>query len=191
MWERTAQARPGRIDIFNAFSEELASLNCEAPEILELGSGPGFLAAHFMDALPNLRITLLDFSDAMHELARRRLSNRLERVQFITRDFRDSAWNSELADFDAVITNQSAHELRHKRYAEGFHAQAKNLLRPGAPYLMSDHFLGDGGLGNDKLYLTIDEHRQALTNAAYNDVRQVISTGSLVMYRAELAKDCH
>ena len=74
-WERTAQARPGRAEIFETFSRELQRLGNGNLVVLDLGSGPGFLAAHLLDVMPNLQLTLLDFSAAMHDLARQRLGS--------------------------------------------------------------------------------------------------------------------
>jgi trans-aconitate methyltransferase len=48
-WAATAEQRPGRN---------------------ELGSGPGFLAERLLRRLPDAHYTALDFSPAMHELAR-------------------------------------------------------------------------------------------------------------------------
>lgn len=47
-WERTAPARPGRAEVFEAFGRELAALGKRPLAVLELGSGPGFLAAYLM-----------------------------------------------------------------------------------------------------------------------------------------------
>lgn len=56
-WERTAQARLGRAQIFAAFADELKKINKQQLEVLELGSGPAFLAAYLFNALPSLRMT--------------------------------------------------------------------------------------------------------------------------------------
>lgn len=183
-WERTAQARLGRAQIFAAFADELKKINKQQLEVLELGSGPAFLAAYLFNALPSLRMTLLDFSSAMHDLARRRLHKDTGRARFVELNFKEAGWQEGLGTFDAVITNQAVHELRHKRYAVGLHTEVKKVLRPGAPYLVSDHFFGEGGLPNDQLYMTVAEHREALLKAGYLTVYQVASAGSLVMHRA-------
>ena len=179
-WEQTAQCRPGRVEVFDAITTQLQNIERDELNVLELGSGPGFLASHLIGALPNLRLTLLDFSDAMHELARSRLSHHMDRVRFVTRDFKESGWSAGLEKFEAVITNQAVHELRHKRHAAGLHFQVRNLLNTGAPYIVSDHFFGDDGLSNDKLYMTIDEHRHALLDAGFESVRLMTLSGSLV-----------
>ena len=183
-WERTAQERPGRMEIFQAFGRELSGLGKSDSAVLDLGSGPGFLAAHLLDALPAIRLTLLDFSAAMHELARARLELRATSAHFVERNFKEAGWSQGLGLFDAVITNQAVHELRHKKYASQLHAAVKEVLKPGGAYLVSDHFFGDGGLQNNLLYMTVAEQREALLTAGFSDVQMVAAAGSLVMHRA-------
>ena len=182
-WERKAPSRPGRASILRAFVSELHDLAANEFHVLELGSGPGFLAALLLEAFPSMRLTLLDFSYAMHDLARARIGE-TNRVQFVERSFKEPNWGDGLGPFNAIITNQAVHELRHKRYAQALHSQARKLLRPGAPYLVCDHWYGEGGMSDDQLYMDIPEQRHALESAGFRAVRQVIVAGSLVMHRA-------
>jgi SAM-dependent methyltransferase len=184
-WERTAQARPGRAEMFEAFSRELRRLGHD-PAVLDLGSGPGFLADHLLHVLPNLQLTLLDFSAPMHELARARLGPKASRVSFVERSFKDSDWPLGLGPFDVVVTNQAVHELRHKRYAPEIHAAVRKILKPGGTYLVSDHFFGDGGLHDQELYMTATEQREALLAARFSEVEKVAEFGSLIMHRASV-----
>ncbi len=183
-WERTAQARPGRAEIFQAFVRELLALGKSDLTVLELGSGPGFLAAHLLDALPALHLMLLDFSAAMHDLARARLGPRATHVHFVERNFKEAGWSRGLGSFDAVISNQAVHELRHKNHAARLHVEVKEILKPSGVFLVSDHFFGEGGLGNDQLYMAVGEQRNALLGAGFSAVVQVTTAGSLVMHRA-------
>jgi len=183
-WARKAQARPGRAEIFSAFVRELNGLRAGHATVLELGSGPGFLAERLLQALPELRLVLLDFSPAMHDLARSRLGALCASVTFVTRSFREPDWADGLGPFDAVVTNQAVHELRHKRHAAGLHYQVRGILKRGSPYLVADHFCGEGGMSNTQLYMSSDEQRQALASAGFADVARVAGRGSLVMHRA-------
>ena len=183
-WERTAQERPGRAEIFQAFGQQLLGLDRSDLAILELGSGPGFLAVHLLDTLPAARLTLLDFSAAMHDLARARIGPRATRARFVERSFKAPGWSRGLGRFDAVIANQAVHELRHKRHASRLHAEVKEVLVPGGVYLVSDHFLGEGGLLDDQLYMTVAEQQRALLRAGFSQVQKVAAAGSLVMHRA-------
>ncbi len=185
-WERTAQSRPERESVFRALAAELGGLKTNEPHVLELGSGPGFLAQILLHAIPDIRLTLLDFSPAMHELARARIGEAMSQVHFVERNFKDPNWTDGLGSFDAIITNQAVHELRHKRYAVALHSQVHKLLRPGTPYLVCDHFYGDGAMSDDQLYMTVAEQKHALEGAGFTDIHQVLLTGSLVMHRASL-----
>src|SRR5438876_6403236 len=88
-WERTAQERPGRVEIFQTIGRELLALGKSDLTVLELGSGPGFLAAYLLDTLPAVRLTLLDFSASMHNLALARLGSRATQVRFVERSFKE------------------------------------------------------------------------------------------------------
>jgi ubiquinone/menaquinone biosynthesis C-methylase UbiE len=89
-WEHTAmEKRPSRSEFFSTFANELMQREPPVFQVLELGSGPGFLASHLLSASPHLRMVLLDFSVAMHELARQRLVPMVSRVEFVDANFKD------------------------------------------------------------------------------------------------------
>lgn len=175
--------RPWRIEFFECFAAEIAKTQGPV-RVLELGSGPGFLAAHLLAALPNLSMVLLDFSRPMHDLARARLTAHLERVKFVERSFKDPDWFDSLNGFDFVVTNQAVHELRHKRYAPTLHKQVRNVLGPSGRYLVSDHYVGDGGMKNTDLYMTIEEHLDTLALAGYRSISELKRKGGMVLNSA-------
>jgi len=183
-WESAAQDRPGRKEMFRLFLDQLRSLSRSNATVLELGSGPGFLADFLLNELPHLKLTLLDISAAMHELARARLGSRVEAVHFVESSFKEHGWSDSLGSFDAVVTNQAIHELRHKQYASALHSEVAGLLKAGGSYLVCDHYFGDGGMQNEHLYMTIEEHRQALRDAGFRNVELLGQSGTLVMHRA-------
>jgi len=183
-WEQKAMTvRPWRIEFFECFATEIAKVQGPV-RVLELGSGPGFLAAHLVAALPNLSMVLLDFSKPMHDLARARLAPHLERVEFVERSFKDPDWFNSLNGFDCVVTNQAVHELRHKRYATALHTQVRNVLCPTGRYLVSDHYAGEGGMSNTDLYMTVEEHREALALAGYRSITELKRKGGMVLNSA-------
>ena len=181
-WADTAlDKRPWRTEFFEAFA---AAIEKNVHRVLELGSGPGFLVRHLLIARPDLDYVALDFSPAMHELARQCLLDLAARVTFVERDFREPQWGEGLGRFPCVVTHQAVHELRHKRRAVGLHRQVKQLLEPDGIYLVCDHYAGDGGMTNEHLYMQIDEQRQALTDAGFGEVTEVLRKGGLVLHRA-------
>ncbi len=184
-WERNAMPRrPWRTDIFERFVMEVRSMRIPPERVLELGSGPGFLADRMLAALPQTEMILLDYSSAMHQLARTRLGSLAKRATFVERSFKEAGWNSGLGVFDCVVTNQAIHELRHKRYAVSLHTQVREILAPDGLYLVCDHFSGEGGMQNDQLYMSVAEQKQALLNAGFTHVEQIMLCGGMVLHRA-------
>lgn len=176
-------SRPFRLDAFDCFAEQIAAHNIS--HALELGSGPGFLAKYLCDRNADLTLTLLDFSEAMHELARKRLAGTLDRIEFLTRDFKRHDWAQGLDKQACIISNQAVHELRHKRHAPLFFQQVASLLQPGGVFLMCDHFYGEGAMSNTALYMTPEEQLAALSDTGLH-CSVVFKKGSLQLVQAQL-----
>lgn len=186
-WAGAAMSvRPWRADFFAAFAALISADACpgERCRVLELGCGPGFLAERLLGAIADLDYVGLDHSAPMHELARERLAAFAGRVELIERDLRDPRWGDGLGLFHFVVTHQVVHELRHKRYASALHAQARERLRPGGGYLVCDHFLGEGGMANDRLYMSVEAQREALRIGGFAQIEQVLLKGGLVLHHA-------
>ena len=58
------------------------------------------------------------------------------------------------------------------------------LLEPNGRYLVCDHFLGEGGMQNADLYMTVDEQRDALIKAGFRAVKLLLRKGGLVLHEA-------
>lgn len=184
-WAASAmEKRPWRADFFARFRDAIAARPGGVGRILELGSGPGFLAERLVPAFPAAQYVALDFSPAMHELARRRLAPWVPRITFVERNLRDAHWSRGLGVFDCVVTHQAVHELRHKRYAAGLHAQVRALLAEGGCYLVCDHFAGDGGMADGNLYMSVQEQRAALHAAGFGSVQLLLEMGGLALHQA-------
>ncbi|HSD38074.1 MAG TPA: class I SAM-dependent methyltransferase [Rhodocyclaceae bacterium] len=186
-WAQAAPRRPGRQDFLDLFVAKIAETRRPGTRVLELGSGPGFLAHQVLSVMPNLEYVALDFSAAMHDLASERLGSLATWVSFVERSFKDADWAAGLGRFDWVITNQAVHELRHKRHTAALHSQVREILAADGSYLVCDHFCGTGGLTNDQLYMTPEEQAQALRDGGFGDVAMLLQRGSLVMHRANAA----
>jgi SAM-dependent methyltransferase len=184
-WAESAMhKRPWRAQFFEQFVTELRAFNGRPLRILELGSGPGFLAHHILQEVPVVEYTMLDFSPAMHDLARERLGPLMQRVRPVLADMRADDWHDGLGEFDAVITNQAVHELRHKRHALALHQKVRTLLGAGSRYLVCDHYVGSDGMTNDALYMTVEEQRDCLAAAGFGNVRSTLQMRGMVLHRA-------
>ena len=190
-WADTAlQKRPWRPQFFQRFVQEIQAITSNQPlHVVELGSGPGFLLKELVDNLPQHRDSAVDFSGAMHHLAKERLGEQAQHVSFLLRDFKTDDWFQGLTDIDVVVTNQAVHELRHKRHAPALHAQVRQLLQPLGVYLVCDHFAGmhngQQGMQNNELFMTGQEQQQALVAAGFSQVEPLLCQGSLMLWRAQ------
>lgn len=183
-WERTAMQRPFREEYFEAFYSQLRLLSKPNLKVLELGSGPGFLAHYILSRSQGIEYSLLDFSPAMHTLAQHRLEDVDTRnVQFIERNFKDLGWSKNLGKYDAILSNQAVHELRHKRYAGELFLQLHSLLKPTGILLFCDHYCGADGLSNDQLYMSLAEQCEALDTAGF-EATEVLVKGGRALYCA-------
>ncbi len=177
--ERTVAIRPWRPAFFDAFAEALEA--GPRARVLELGSGPGMLAARLLKD-PGIReYVLLDFSEAMHDLARERLGGQ-SRAHYVTRDFRTTDWVDGLGAFDAVVTLQALHEARHRRRLPTLLSATRTAVRRGGMLLYCDHYAE--AMNGVALYVRRDEQPARLKEAGFGDVVRLRDEGGMALYRA-------
>lgn len=184
--DAAARKRPWRPMIFDQFATAIAASMLAAPRVLELGSGPGFLAEHVLDRCRSVsRYTLLDFSEPMLAQSRRRLGRHAERTRFVQADFRSDAWPAAAGGpFDFVISLQAIHELRHKRHAPRLYAQVRPLS-PAATLIVCDHLPDSAPTPRHRLlYMTTGEYLAVLADAGFQDAEVVWSGHEMALYQA-------
>lgn len=186
-WARSANdRRPFRAQLFDAFARELQPLG--AARILELGSGPGFLAEHLLKHCDVAAYHLLDFSPHMLALSRARLAPFADRAHFHQGSFVDEGWSKPLpAPFDAVISMQALHEVRRTERLLPLYAELRSVLAPGGVVLIADK--RDGQEEDEAERFTLDAHLAALAAAGFTDHRQVCAAGDLFMLAARLTQN--
>jgi SAM-dependent methyltransferase len=190
-WANAAgQKRPFRPMIFDHFVAAVAASKVAAPRVLELGSGPGFLAEHVLERCPSIAsYTLLDFSEPMLALSQQRLWLHTARTRFTQADFKSDAWPAAAGGpFDFVFSMQAVHELRHKRHAPRLYEQVRPLLSPEGRLVICDH-LPDGAHTERHrlLYLTVDEYLAMLPKTGFANVELVWTGYEMAVYQASAA----
>ncbi len=178
--EDTRIKRPYRPRFFAAFCAALASR--PKLRILELGSGPGQLARELLVHCDVHTYVALDFSPAMHEIAAEHLGELASRVTFVTRDFREPVWPSDLGTFDAIVTLQAAHETRHKRHLVPLLERARAVVAPGGVLLYADHYLTPE-TGIPALATARADQPLALERAGFVDVQLRYEEGNMALWR--------
>jgi drug/metabolite transporter (DMT)-like permease/SAM-dependent methyltransferase len=179
-WAASADARrPARARIRQAIGDRLAAL-AAGSRVLELGSGPGVLAEHLLGRCPQIAsYTLFDFSEPMLDMSRARLG-RFSTARFVLGDFRAEDWPHRVAGpYDAIVTMQAVHEVRHTRHVPRLYRQIRGLLAPGGLFLMCDRTPEDDTPRSRALFMTADEQVEALTQAGFADVRLVMAADAL------------
>jgi SAM-dependent methyltransferase len=186
-WAEEAEAKlTGRIDFFAAFAQAIGAHTPSIHTVLELGSGPGFLAEYLLSRCPAIEhYTLLDFSPTMLDLSRKRLENFASRVAFLQVDFKQAGWPDKVdAVYDSIVTIHSVHELRHKRYALQFYHQCRGLLNANGLLLVCDHVPKDNSERDRALFMTEEEQVFALHRAGFVNIEVSLRTSERVACRA-------
>ncbi|HWA71047.1 MAG TPA: class I SAM-dependent methyltransferase [Polyangiaceae bacterium] len=179
--------RPWRTTIFDHFVSIVGAAAEAQPRVLELGSGPGFLAEQLLTRCPAVsHYTLLDFSEPMLEQSRRRLEPHRARTSFLRADFKTDAWPALLTGpFDFIVSLQAIHELRHKRHAPRLYARLPGLLAPAGEALVCDHLPEVAHTPRHRvLYMTVAENLEALSRAGLSEAKVVWSDHNMALYRA-------
>lgn len=124
----------------------LAALERPVERFLDLGCGDGVLADAVLGLFPDAQGTLLDFSPAMLEAARKRFANRGATLAFVETSYGGPEWVAALGGqrFDAVVSGYSIHhqpdERKHAIYREIF-----GLLEPGGLLVNIEHVSSPSG----------------------------------------------
>src|SRR5262245_28032745 len=139
-WAEAAdRLRPWRAQVREHIAGRVAALPPGA-RVLELGSGPGFLAHRVLQRCADLGgYTLLDFSGPTLALSRERLAA-FPAAAFVHASCKSEDWIQRVGGpFDCVLSMQAVHELRHKRHALRLYAQAYQLLSVPGRIMICDH----------------------------------------------------
>jgi SAM-dependent methyltransferase len=173
--------RPLRAHIRRLVAERLRTL-APGARVLELGSGPGLLAEQALRACPNIaRYTLFDFSEPMLEMSRLRVGS-FPSATFVLGDFRSEEWTHRVSGpFDAVVSMQAVHEVRHKRHVPRLYAQIHGLLAEPGLFLVADRTPEDDSVRSTSLFMTAQEQLNALEGAGFADLRVLASGDALVL----------
>ena len=182
--EDTERRRPWRSSVFAAFVERLNAHFSGPIAVAELGSGPGRLAAAILAGCDCRSYSAIDFSAAMHDLARDHLGETAQRVRFLLEDFRLSGWSEEIGVVDAIVTMQAAHEVRHVSRVLPLFQTVRTSIRRGGLFLYADHFYEAGSSRNRGLFLTREEQVETIQAAGFCGIERLLEESGLALYAA-------
>ncbi len=116
--------------------------------VLDIGAGPGSLAARLLARLPGARCVALDADPVMIELGRRSLGDVGGRLRWVRTDVLDEDWRAALGEehVDAAVSSAALHWLPAADLVRVYREIAQ-LLSPGAVFVNADLLLFPAHLG--------------------------------------------
>jgi tRNA (cmo5U34)-methyltransferase len=117
------------------YASALELVPAEAEQIVELGAGSGLFSEMLRSAFPSAHLHLIDFSQPMLDLARKRLGPDDQRLTYILADYTTQPLPSNC---DAVVTSLSIHHLEDER-KQAILPNILAALRPGGVFVNADH----------------------------------------------------
>ncbi|MFJ5550841.1 class I SAM-dependent methyltransferase [Streptomyces sp. NPDC093225] len=143
--QRYAVDREERFTVIADVVEHIA-LDRPAPLVLDLGSGPGALAALLADRLPGAEVLAVDADPLLLELGRAHYG---DRVRYVRALIGAPGWLAELEldrPVDAVVSATALHYLSESAL-RGVYRELAGQLRPGGVLVNGDH------IGPDSAFL--------------------------------------
>jgi tRNA (cmo5U34)-methyltransferase len=120
-------------DMIETGVELLAALAPADAHVLDLGGGTGALSFAVLEALPRVRVTVLDVDPDMLKEARRRLNRFGDRVEFHEASFFDP-----LPRADAVVASLALHHVHDLAAKTALYAAIRETLSDGGALLNLD-----------------------------------------------------
>jgi SAM-dependent methyltransferase len=142
-WDRQQEVYlPDREERFTALIDAVEAGAGPGPLVLDLGCGPGSLAARLLARIPEATVLAVDADPVTLSLGRAAHAG-LRGLRFLDIDLRAPGWQAELGiepgrEVDAVVSTTALHWLTAAELGELYRVLA-GLLRPGGLFLDGDH----------------------------------------------------
>jgi len=122
------------------------------PSILDIGAGTGLLSAFLLQRYPDASLLLLDISEEMLNVAKKRFSGN-KNVRYITGDYSTADLGG---GYDLICSALSIHHLTHED-KQGLYRRIYGALNPGGVFVNADQAAGETPALERKYMLYWDE----------------------------------
>lgn len=108
----------------------------EEPEVLDIGSGTGLFSSFLLKIYPRAKITLIDLSEKMLDIAQKRFREQNDFV-YIADDYTTCTFNKK---FDIILSSLSIHHLSASNKAD-LYRKCYDWLNPEGIFINADQVL--------------------------------------------------
>ncbi|WP_433337242.1 class I SAM-dependent methyltransferase [Spirillospora sp. CA-294931] len=141
-WDRQQEGyMPEREERFTALIDAVELFVAKPdPLILDLGCGPGSLAARLLDRVPGATVVAIDTDPLLMTLGRAAYGER-KGLEFADLDLRSPGWAASLGldrPVDAAVSTTALHWLSDDELGVAY-GELAGAMRPGALFLNGDH----------------------------------------------------
>jgi SAM-dependent methyltransferase len=170
-WAERFRPTAPRMALFDLIREQLARAIPADGHLVELGLGPGYLADHLLQGLPEVRYTGVDFSEPMLALAQRRLAAHGARLRPLRADLLEADWTAGLQHpVHAIVSTWSLHDLGGEERTAAVYAACAGALVPGGLFLNGDFIRPDGSRHDyEPGRFAIERHLALLREVGFQD----------------------
>lgn len=125
-------------DFYNT-AASLVQLDHKAPRILDLGAGTGLFSSYMIRKYPQARLTLIDLSTGMLDIAKERFEDAgASEVMYLAGDYSSF---EDAVPYNAIISSLSIHHLEDEA-KQALFSRIFQLLKPGGVFVNADQVLG-------------------------------------------------
>lgn len=121
-------------EMLAAAAHAVATLDRDAPEVVDLGSGTGALAHEILRTRPDARVIAVDEDTGMLDVARQRLAAAGAQAQVVHAAFAGYT----LPACDAVAASLALHHVRTKEEKRALYRRCRSAIRPGGLLVSAD-----------------------------------------------------
>ncbi|MGI9479550.1 MAG: class I SAM-dependent methyltransferase [Hyphomicrobiaceae bacterium] len=165
-----------RLQLFDMILAEVEKLGIPDAHVVELGTGPGYMARHILERNKSISFEALDFSDVFMDVARETIGDLTDRVTFTNADLMQQDWPKKLSrQPDAIISTWALHDLGGQQPVADVYARAYETLPAGGLLANGDFIKPDG---TDWEYepgrFEIEQHLAFLRAAGFEDPKSLV-----------------
>lgn len=124
-------------DDFYSIPISIMEHHSSAPTVLDIGAGTGLFASFILNKFPEAKVTLIDISEKMINVAKERFSD-FSNINYIVADYTSYEFENK---FDIIVSSLSIHHLTDTE-KKNLYSQIYNSLNDGGIFVNADQVLG-------------------------------------------------